>query len=52
MPLSNALMGVRPSPVAALNRAIEVAQDQSPERRVEEMCANAGRDPLAGYPLH
>ena len=45
-------MRLRPSPVVALNRAIAVAQDQGPERGLEEIRAIAGRDRLAGYPFH
>jgi predicted RNA polymerase sigma factor len=50
--LYDALMRVRPSPVVALNRAIAVAQEQGPERGLEEIRAIAGRDRLASYPFH
>jgi RNA polymerase sigma factor (sigma-70 family) len=50
--LYDALMRVRPSPVIALSRAIAVAQDQGPERGLEEVRAIAGRDRLARYPFH
>jgi RNA polymerase sigma factor (sigma-70 family) len=50
--LYDTLMRVRPSPVVALNRAIAVAQDQGPERGLEEILAIAHRDRLADYPFH
>jgi RNA polymerase sigma factor (sigma-70 family) len=50
--LYDVLMRVRASPVVALNRAIAVAQDQGPERGLEEISAIAGRDRLADYPFH
>jgi RNA polymerase sigma factor (sigma-70 family) len=50
--LYDALMRVRPSPVIALNRAVAVAQDQGPERALEEVRAIAGRDRLADYPFY
>jgi RNA polymerase sigma factor (sigma-70 family) len=50
--LYDTLMAFRPSPVVALNRAIAVAQHESPERGLQEIHAIAGRDRLAGYPFY
>ena len=46
------LMGIRTSPVVALNRAIAVAQRDGAERGLEEIRAIADSDRLAGYPFY
>ena len=48
----NTLMGIRPSPVVALNRAIAVAQHEGPERGLEEIRAITASDRLASYPFY
>ena len=50
--LYDTLMTIRPSPIVALNRAIAVAQNEGPERGLEEIrsIANLGR--LAAYPFY
>src|SRR5258708_17377753 len=50
--LYDTLMTIRPSPVVALNRAIAVAQQEGPERGLEELRAIQDRDPPAALPLH
>lgn len=50
--LYDALMTIRPSPIVALNRAIAVAQEESPERGLEEIGAITGSDRLAAYPFY
>ncbi|MGO9602926.1 MAG: RNA polymerase sigma factor [Candidatus Binataceae bacterium] len=50
--LYDTLMTVRPSPVVALNRAIAIAQDQGPERGLEEIGSIADSDRLAAYPFY
>jgi RNA polymerase sigma factor (sigma-70 family) len=50
--LYDTLMGIRPSPVVALNRAIAVAQKDGPERGLEEIEAIADRERLAAYPFY
>lgn len=50
--LYGALMAIRPSPIVALNRAIAVAQNESPERGLEEISSIANRDRLATYPFY
>jgi RNA polymerase sigma factor (sigma-70 family) len=50
--LYDTLMAIRPSPVVALNRAIAVAQQQGPERGLEEIHAIADRDRLSAYPFY
>jgi RNA polymerase sigma-70 factor (ECF subfamily) len=50
--LYDALMAIRPSPVIALNRAIAVAQRDSPERGLEEIRSITGLDRLAAYPFY
>ena len=45
-------MAIRPSPVVALNRAIAIAQHESPEPGLEEIRAIADSDRLAGYPFY
>jgi RNA polymerase sigma-70 factor (ECF subfamily) len=50
--LYDRLMAMRPSPVVALNRAIAIAQQQGPERGLEEIRAIAGADRLASYPFY
>jgi RNA polymerase sigma-70 factor (ECF subfamily) len=46
------LMGLRPSPVVALNRAIAIGQRDGPQRGIEEIRAMANRDRLAAYPFY
>jgi RNA polymerase sigma factor (sigma-70 family) len=50
--LYDRLLMVRPSPVVALNRAIAVAQDEGPERGLEEVRAIAGAERLTAYPFY
>ena len=50
--LYDMLMGLRPSPIVALNRAIAVAQQEGPERGLEEIRAIRGLDRLSGYPFY
>jgi RNA polymerase sigma-70 factor (ECF subfamily) len=50
--LYDRFMTIRPSPIVALNRAIAVAQDEGPERGLEEIHAIADRDRLASYPFY
>ncbi|HKN01367.1 MAG TPA: hypothetical protein VJX23_12690, partial [Candidatus Binataceae bacterium] len=50
--LYDTLMTVRPSPAVALNRAIAVAQEQGPERGLEEIRSIADSDRLAAYPFY
>ncbi len=45
-------MTIRPSPVVALNRAIAVAQNEGPERGLEEIRSITDRDRLAAYPFY
>jgi RNA polymerase sigma-70 factor (ECF subfamily) len=49
--LYDTLMGLRPSPIVALNRAIAIAQRDGPERGLEELEKIADRDRLANYPF-
>jgi RNA polymerase sigma-70 factor (ECF subfamily) len=50
--LYDKLLGVNPSPIVALNRAIAVAQQQGPDRGLEELHAIPDRDRLATYPFY
>ena len=50
--LYDRLMTIRPTPIVALNRAIAVAQNQGPERGLEEILAISDRDRLASYPFY
>ena len=50
--LYDTLMTIRPSPVIALNRAIAIAQQQGPERGLEEIRAIAHSHRLAQYPFY
>jgi RNA polymerase sigma-70 factor (ECF subfamily) len=50
--LYDTLMTLRPSPIVALNRAIAVAQNEGPERGLDEMSAIIDRDRLAAYPFY
>ena len=43
-------MTIRPSPIVALNRAIAVAQNEGPERGLEEIRLITDCDRLAAYP--
>ncbi len=45
-------MTIRPSPIVALNRAIAIAQNEGPERGLEEIGSITGRDRLAAYPFY
>jgi RNA polymerase sigma-70 factor (ECF subfamily) len=49
--LYDTLVTIRPSPVVAFNRAIAVAQNEGPERGLEEIRAISDRDRLAAYPF-
>ncbi len=50
--LYDTLMGIRPSPVIALNRAIAIAQHEGPERGLEEIAGIADRGRLGAYPFY
>jgi RNA polymerase sigma factor (sigma-70 family) len=50
--LYDRLMTIRPSPIVALNRAIAVAQNEGPERGLEEIRSITDRDRLAAYPFY
>jgi RNA polymerase sigma factor (sigma-70 family) len=50
--LYDTLMTVSPSPIVALNRAIAVAQNEGPERGLEEIFSIADCDRLAAYPFY
>ena len=50
--LYDRLMTIRPSPIVALNRAIAVAQNQGPERGLEEIRSITDCDSLAAYPFY
>src|SRR5262249_13496114 len=50
--LYDQLMSMRPSPIVALNRAIAIAQEQGPERGIDEINAITGSDRLARYPFY
>ena len=50
--LYDTLMSIRPSPVVALNRAIAIAQNEGPERGLEEIRSISDRDRLAAYPFY
>jgi predicted RNA polymerase sigma factor len=50
--LYDTLMTISPSPIVALNRAIAVAQNEGPERGLEEISSITGRDRLTKYPFY
>ncbi len=50
--LYDTLMKISPSPIVALNRAIAVAQNEGPERGLEEFRAIKEADLLASYPFY
>jgi len=50
--LYDRLMGIAPSPVVALNRAIALAQRDGPDRGLEELTAIEGGDRLDKYPFY
>jgi RNA polymerase sigma factor (sigma-70 family) len=50
--LYDTLMTIRPSPIVALNRAIAVAQNEGPERGLQEIRAIDHGDRLSSYPFH
>ena len=50
--LYDTLMGIRSSPIIALNRAIAVGQSEGPERGLEEIGSIADPDRLAAYPFY
>jgi RNA polymerase sigma-70 factor (ECF subfamily) len=50
--LYDTLMAIRPSPIVALNRAIAIAQNEGPERGLEEIRAIADQDRLSDYPFY
>jgi RNA polymerase sigma-70 factor (ECF subfamily) len=50
--LYDRLMGVAPSPVVALNRAIAIGQRDGPEAGLTELHAIVDRDRLSGYPFY
>jgi len=50
--LYDTLMLIRPSPIVALNRAIALAQNEGPERGLEEIRTIAEGERLANYPFY
>jgi RNA polymerase sigma-70 factor (ECF subfamily) len=50
--LYDVLLTIHPSPIVALSRAIAVAQDEGPERGLEEIAAIDERDRLERYPFY
>jgi RNA polymerase sigma-70 factor (ECF subfamily) len=50
--LYDTLMLIRPSPVVALHRAIAIAQNEGPERGLEEIRSIDAADRLAAYPFY
>ena len=50
--LYDTLMAIRPSPVVALQRAIAVAEQEGPERGLEEIHSIDASDRLAAYPFY
>jgi len=50
--LYDTLMTIHPSPIVALNRAIAVAQNEGPERGLQEIRSIADIDRLAAYPFY
>src|SRR6516165_9330561 len=50
--LYDRLMTIRPSPIVALNRAIAIAQNEGPERGLEEIRSITDCDRLAAYPFY
>jgi len=50
--LYDTLMGIRPSPVIALNRAIAIAQHEGPERGLAALRAIPDRERLGTYPFY
>src|SRR5262245_57913202 len=50
--LYDTLMAIRPSPIVALNRAIAIAQNEGPERGLEEIRAIENLDRLSHYPFY
>jgi RNA polymerase sigma factor (sigma-70 family) len=50
--LYDTLMTIRPSPIVALNRAIAIAQNEGPERGLEEIRSIADSARLGAYPFY
>jgi RNA polymerase sigma factor (sigma-70 family) len=50
--LYDTLMGIRPSPIVALNRAIAIGQQEGPERGIEALQAIENSERLAKYPFY
>jgi RNA polymerase sigma-70 factor (ECF subfamily) len=50
--LYDTLLTIRPSPIVALNRAIAIAQNEGPDRGLEEIRSITGRDRLTAYPFY
>jgi len=50
--LYDTLMTLKPSPIVALNRAIAIAQNEGPERGLEEIQSMGDRDRLVAYPFY
>jgi RNA polymerase sigma factor (sigma-70 family) len=50
--LYDTLLGLRASPIVALNRAIAVAQDEGPDRGLAEIRNIDGAERLNGYPFY
>jgi predicted RNA polymerase sigma factor len=50
--LYDKLMQIRSSPIIALNRAIAIAQNEGPQRGLQEISAIENSDRLASYPFY
>lgn len=50
--LYDALLGIRPSPVVALNRAVALAEAEGPQRGLEALREIEGVERLAEYPFY
>ncbi len=50
--LYDRLLGLRPTPVVALNRAIAIGEVEGPERALEELARIEGSERLAEYPFY
>jgi len=50
--LYDTLMGIGPTPVVALNRAIAIGQQEGPDRGLAEIAKISDRERLAAYPFY
>ena len=50
--LYDRLLAIRPTPVAALSRAIAIAQAEGPERALDEIARTVDATQLAGFPFY